>query len=161
MNNDKKNTTIKQSYVGFDLNNLFDRGAFSKKNTVKLSFLINNIEMINDTEILKIGMIDNKMIRLIKFNDEEDRPSSSFDLIDESKKQIILKTDRSFVGGLGIAEIFYELNYITQWEIPIFIKLCRAFVLGDIETIRLLVTNFNLQFSNENKWYLKDKLGIE
>lgn len=41
-------------------------------------------------------------------------------------EEIILKTNTEYVGGLGIADIFLRLGYITQWGFPVLIKLLRG-----------------------------------
>ena len=111
--------------------------------------------------MLKLVFINNMLVRIIKYTDKDGHPVATFDVVNEAKKTIILNTRKEFIGGLGIAEIFYKIKYITQWEIPILLKLCRGFVMGDTDVIHNLITNFYLKISEENVWHLKNKLGLK
>lgn len=153
----KNDTSKTNSIIGFDLNNLLSN---KNKKTPKLSFIIKDIEEHIESEILKLLFFNNYVVRIMKFNDREGKACATFDIVDEEKKVILIKTEKIFVGGLGIAEIFYKMNYITQWEIPIMIMLCRGFVFGDVDTIQNLMKNYYLKISKENEWKLKDKLGL-
>ena len=66
----------------------------------------------------------------MKYTNDNAQSVAVFDLVDDNKKEIILKTNTEYVGGLGIADIFLRLGYITQWEIPVLIKLLRGFIFG-------------------------------
>ena len=153
---------INSKIGGFDLANLFGGAPFisSKSKSTTLSFEINDIIEHNGGEILKLLFFNDLTARLIKYNNAKGMPCVSFDIVDESTKDILLKTDKDFIGGLGIAAAFYELNFITQWEIPLLERLCRSFVLGDIETIRDLVMTKHLRISRDAEWRLRLKLGL-
>lgn len=151
-NDDSKSNGI----IGFDLNNLFS----NKKKNISLSFKIKDIDDSNDMEVLKLEFFNDLVVRIMKFNNNEGKASATFDIVDDEKKEILIKTNKIFVGGLGIAELFYKLNYITQWEIPIIIRLCRGFVFGDLDSIKDLIENYYLKISKQNEWKLKDKLGL-
>jgi len=144
-----------KNIIGFDLNNLFDN-----KKTPSLSFIIKDIEVLDNNEILKLLFFNGLVVRIMKFKKHNNKACATFDIVDDEKKVILLKTDKVFIGGLGIAEIFYKMNYITQWEIPIMIMLCRGFVFGDVDVIKNLIKNYYLKISKENEWRLKDKIGF-
>jgi len=152
-----------QKVAGYSTNNLFNNNVFITRQISKktsLSFKIYDIEITNSMEILKISFNNDLVARLMKFTDEHDRACATFDLVDESKKIILLKTTKIFIGAIGISDIFYAMNYITQWEIPIFTKLCRGFIFGDKDCIRGLITKYNLKIEDKNEYRLKDHLGL-
>lgn len=153
-----------QKIVGFDLVNLLEKNTFISRrlNIVNLSFEINDIVSIAGNEIMKVRFHQQGIImRMMKYKDSDDRPVATFDLVDESSKSIKFVSDGEFIGGIGMEEFFYQTDMITQWEIPIFLKMCRGFVLGDVETFQNLVENYHLKFSRENAWHLKNILGIK
>ena len=79
----------------------------------------------------------------MKYENEKEQPVAIFDIVHEGKKIIIAKIDEEFIRGIGIAEFFYKLNMITQWEIPILTKLCIGFVHGDPDIFKLLIKLFS------------------
>jgi hypothetical protein len=168
MEQDKSNIfSPKDNRVGgADLFNLLSSNNFmsSKNKVVNLSFEIKDIVIIEDSEILKLTLTKygngRLVVRIMKYLDDQDRPSATFDIIDEENKTIVLSSDQDYVGGLGIEKYFHKIGIITQWEIPIFTKLCRGFVLGDHEVFQLLVKDYYLKFSKESERYLKNRLGI-
>lgn len=148
---------------GYDLNNLLNSKTFfaEKDKSPRLSFRLHDIVMINDSEILKIKLSNGIVVRMMKFKNAESFPCATFDLVNEETKEIISKSDKVFVGGLGIADLFFKKHWITQWEVPIMIKLCRGFVLGDKEIFRILITDYNLKISKDADWYLRNELGLK
>lgn len=153
-----------QKVGGYNVGNIFDNNLFitKKRKVINLSFEINDIvETQNNSEILKLLFFNSFTVRIMKFQNSKGSPSSTFDIVDELNKIILLKTEREFIGGLGIAELFYKMDFLTQWEVPIFAKLCRAFVLGDPEAIRNLMKDYHVKISKNTEWNLKIKLGLD
>lgn len=152
-----------QKVAGYTVNNLTDGNIFITKkisNISNLSFKLYDIEMKNGSEIMKIVFKNGAVIRVIKFMDEAERASAVFDIVDEINKIIVMKSQKTYVGGIGIADMLYGLNFITQWEIPILTILCRGFVLGDRESIRNLIKLYSLKIEMNNEYRLKEYLGI-
>jgi hypothetical protein len=148
---------------GYNLANLLNTsiGSYNKNKVVTLSFKIHDIIHIDNTEIMKLIFFNGITVRLMKYANDDNNPVATFDLIDEEKKEILTKSDKEYIGGLGLADTFFKMNYITQWEIPTFTTLCRSFVLGDVETIKDLISHHHLKFSKESEWHLKNELGID
>lgn len=161
--NNKDVYVSKQPIGGFDTANLlFGDTLISKKNTVRLSFEIFDILQLNDEEILKISFVKHNglITRVMKYTTDDGKPAITFDMVDDIKKEIIMTSDKEYIGAIGIEGFFFKSNLITQWEIPIFLKLCRAFLLGDTQTFHTLITQFHLRFSKESESRLKSILGI-
>ncbi len=159
-----KNLYPRQKVAGYGIGNLLSDGNFiaTHKNPT-LSFRIYDILMIDSDEIMKLEFpkIKNAIVRLMKYTNDESQPVAVFDIINTETKQIVLTSDKEYIGGLGLEHFFYEAEMITQWEIPILSKLCRSFVMGDIETIKLLMNEYYLKFSDDNAVKLKNSLGIK
>jgi|688.fasta_scaffold291333_3 hypothetical protein len=154
---------FQQVSSGYDIGNLSTQNkSFIKSKTKNpLSFKIKDIETVgNSSEILKVLFSNGLVARIIKFTDKENRASSSFDIVDELKKEILVNTDKSFTGGTGIAESLFKINFISQWEVPIFTKLCRGFILGDPESIKKLMFDYNLKITEDTEWKIKEIIGV-
>jgi len=162
MSNDDKLNPMNNKVGGYDVANLFSGNTFfSNKNKVPtFSFKIQDIAEIQGDEILKLKFSNTALVRVMKYANENNQPIAIFDIVDEEKKQIVVNTDKEFIGGLGISPILYEMNFITQWEIPILEKLFRAFVLGDPEALRVLIKDYHVEISSESEWRLRHKLGL-
>jgi hypothetical protein len=147
---------------GYDVVNLLNDDVFftGKSKTVRLSFKLLDIAQIGDDEIMKVLFFDRFIMRVMKFTDSLDRASSTFDVVDSEDNSIVLKTSREYVGGTEIAIQALKVELITQWEIPILTKLCRAFVLGDAEIIKKLVLHHHLVICKENESKLKYLFGL-
>jgi len=148
---------------GFGVYNLLNQdNAFIpiSSRVVTLSFELNDIEEIDGTEILKLLFFNGLTVRIMKYFNDKEQAVAIFDIVEENKKILVAKIDREFVRGIGIAEIFYDLKMITQWEIPILLKLCVGFVHGDIDTYRTLIKEYHLKISKNSEWYLRMKLGL-
>lgn len=151
-----------QKVGGFDTNNILNNDIFIKKSTkFNLSFKLQNIEIIDGFEIMKLIFSNNIIARIMKYTNDNSQAVAIFDLVDDNKKEIILKTNTEYIGGLGIADIFLRLGYITQWEIPVLIKLLRGFIFGDIDIFKKMITKYNLKISKDAEWYLKSELGLD
>lgn len=163
---DKRFLPQTQKVGGYDISDLLGSDVFMspKIRTPKLSFEIKDIININGSEILKITMTKfgsgTLTVRVMKYRNDDGKPAATFDVVDEEKKEIIIKADKEYIGGLGMEKFFFQYGMINQWEIPIFLKLCRGFVLGDQEIFRILVQEYNLKFSKDAEWNLKNRLGI-
>ena len=149
---------------GYTLDNILSPTRFMSKNkNVTLSFLLHDITIVDGDEIMKLILtkIPHIIIRIMKYTNTAGFPTAIFDIIDIKSKKILLESNKEFVGGLGMDTYFYNGGIITQWEIPIFTKLCRAFVFGDIETIVMLHNEYHLKFDENNESRLKNILGIK
>lgn len=162
--NTKGHHISNQKVGGYQVGNLLSSDQFLTQNKVpRLSFDIFDITTVENKEILKLKFpkIKNLMVRFMKYNNADGYPTLVFDMVDTEKKTIVLDADKEFIGGIGTGGIFFDMNIITQWEISIFEKLCRSFLLGDIETIKTLMTDYYLKFSDENAVKLRNSLGIK
>ena len=151
-----------QKVLGYDVNNFSNTMFLTQKSKAwDLSFKIFDIVETGEYEIMVLLLYNGLHVRLSKFNDENGMASSTFDIVDEQKKKIIMNTDMEFVSGVGIAESFFDMNIITQWEIPILMKLCRAYILGDKYAIHELIKNYNLKIATTHEHKVKDILKVE
>lgn len=160
MEQDKFNTN--QQVGGADIANLLSNNNFitQKNKQPTLSFSLNNILTINGSEILKLELSNTLIIRLMK-DLYESTPVITFDIVDDKKKEIVIKSDAFFSGGIGISELLFKYKFITQWEIPIFTKICRCFLFGDIDELRKIIEKYNLKINQDAWWHLKNELGIK
>ena len=158
-----KKQTTDQKMGGYGIGNLLNNELFvtSKSKVVTLSFEIQDIAEIDGNEILKLKFFNGLTVRIMKYENEENQSVATFDIVDEEKKEIITRGNKEYIRGLGISELFYGMNMITQWEIPVLTHLCLGFIHGDAEIIKDLIKNYHLKFSKKAEWYLKMKLGIE
>lgn len=147
-----------QKIGGYNSQNFSSNIFISSNNTPTLSFKIFDIVVYGEKEILKIIFNNNLIMRLLKF-DENGIASSTFDIVNEETKSIILKTDKHFNGGIGIAENFFDLKIISQWEVPILELICRGFVLGDKSAIKNIIKKYGLKIADQNLYKVKDQLG--
>lgn len=163
MTDESKKQTIDQKVGGYGVTNLIDSDIFLSKNdkVVNLSFEIKDIVEIDKSEILKLLFFNGLTVRIMKYENEKNQSVATFDVIDEKKKEIVAKSNKEFVRGLGISEFFYSVNMITQWEILVLTRLCLGFIHGDTDILKDLIKNHHLKFSKESEWYLKMKLGVE
>lgn len=162
MESDKKFLT-NQKVGGYGIANLLNNNTFiTKKNhIVNLSFKLKNLIVYEDTEIMLLEFFNGIIVRVMKYDNDDSQPVATFDLVNDETKEILMKADKEYIGGLGIADIFFRMKYITQWEIPVLTKLCRGFVLGDVDVIKLLIKDYHLRISKESEWYLKNTLGLD
>lgn len=154
----------KQQVGGYQVNNLLSSNLFMTRNkNIILSFEINDIVSVDGEEIMKLAFprLPGIVVRVMKYMNEELQPVAIFDVVNLQTKEVLLTHDKEFIGGAGIEHLFYQSEMITQWEIPILLKLCRAFVLGDVETIEHLIKDYYLKFSDESAVRLTNKLGIK
>ncbi len=151
-----------QQVGGADIANLLSNHTFitQKNKQPSLSFSLNNILNIKGDEILKIELNNTLIIRLMK-DTYESIPVITFDIVDDEKKEIIIKSDKLFSGGIGIAELLFKHKFITQWEIPIFTKITRCFLFGDKDELRKIIEKYNLKINQDAWWHLKNELGIK
>ncbi len=157
MSLDKFHST--QKVGGFDISNILDPAFFAKKNkSPVLSFEVENIEIINDAELLKVRLKNSLLIRFMKITTENNQPALIFDIIDTSLNEILFKSYTPYIGGLGISNLMYRHEWITQWEATPFTLLCRSFVFGDIAGLTNLVKEFNLKFSKDADWFVKNHI---
>jgi len=143
---------------GYDTHNLSDNSVFfaSKQKKSKISFIIHNIVIINDSEIFKILLKNKFIIRIMKFKDEEtQQPSLVIDFVDTISNQIKFKPDKIFYNGVGVGGFLFELNYISQWEIPIVDKLLRSFVIGSKEDFLEVINTYNLFLNSETQLFIE------
>lgn len=163
-NKKEKDLQIREKMGGYSVGNLLSPDLFiTAKRNVTLSFCLHDIEVIDGQEIMKISFprTKNILLRVMKYMNDDDQPVAVFDVVDIDTKKIVISGGNEFIGGLGIEHVLFKANAITQWEIPVFSKLCRSFVLGDVETIKLLITDYYLKFSDKNAVKLKNSLGIK
>lgn len=153
---------MSQKVGGIDIANLLTNTSFisKKNNQPKLSFALNNIITIDGSEILKIELQNKNIVRLMKVL-ENNVPSITFDIVDDVKKEIVIKSNKLFSGAIGVSELLFTHGFITQWEIPIFTKICRCYLFGDTDTLRDLIEKYNLKINQDAWWHLKTTLGIK
>ena len=149
---------------GFNIHNLNDNNVFftTQNKKIKLSFKIDNIHLVNDSEIMNIiSTFTNQklIIRLMKFHDEEsDQPSLVIDTVDPVSQEIKFKADKIFYSGVGLGSFLASHGLITQWEIIPIDKICRSFVLGDSTSFINLIDEFNIKLSEGAHFYIKNEL---
>jgi hypothetical protein len=160
---EQKQQTTDQKVGGFGVGNLLNNTSFisSKSKVVTLSFDIRDIVEIDDSEILKLNFSNGFTVRIMKYDNELNQAVATFDIVDEEKREIITKSNKEYIRGLGISDTFYGMNMITQWEIPILTKLCLGFVHGDVEAIKDLIKNYHVKIDKKAEWNLRMKLGLD
>lgn len=155
----KKNESFKIG--GYNTAKLSEDNFFaSKTKEAKLSFKLIDIVEINNSEIMKFKLNRiNKVARIMKFFDEETKqPTLMFDIVDEEKKEISLKSNKMFYYASGLGSFFASHDFITQWEVAPFEKICRAFLLGDKHNFLELIDEFNLKMTISAEHYIKHEL---
>jgi len=145
---------------GYTTHNLSDNKIFfASKKKIKLSFSLQQISIVNSSEIMKLKLFSNLICRIMKYMDHESmQPALVIDIVDEEKKEIVAKAAKIFYNAAGVGGFMFSHGYITQWEIVPFDRICRSFMLGDKTAFLLDIKEFNLRVSQEADWYIKNNL---
>jgi hypothetical protein len=146
---------------GFDLKKLSDPSAIfvSDKKIAKLSFRIHDIDFSNNDEILKLKLKNENICRIMKFIDTTtNQPSLMFDIVNDTKKIIISKSNEIFYNGHGLGGALVINQIVGQWEVVPIDKLCRAFLFGDKNSLFEILDEYNIKISREADWYIRNEM---
>ncbi len=148
-----------QEVGGYSTQNLTDTSIFfaNPDKQIKLSFKIDNIELIEDSEIMKIKLSSSLIVRLMKYSDG-DQVALIFDIVDDVKKEIVNKVDKLFYGGIGVGGFLMKHSFLPQWEVLPFDKISRAFVMGDKAAFTEATNHYNIKLSQSADWYIRNEL---
>jgi len=150
-----------QNIGGLDLKNLSDTSSVfvSDKNTIKMSYRLHDLIVVDGFEIMKIKLKSTLVCRIGKFIDTvSGQPTLSMDLVDEDKKEIVYTTDEKFYNGIGLSGFLVTYGLIGQWEIVPTDKLCRSYLLGDKTSLLETLDTYNIKISKSADWHIRNEM---
>lgn len=126
----------------------------------KPSFNIDEITIIENSEILKLNLGSGLICRIMKYTDSDEAktPMVTFDLVDMTKKTIEFKAPRGFPNGVGLGAFLVDYNQITQWEVSAIDLLCRSFLFGIQADFKKTLDQFNIKVSEKADWFIRNKM---
>lgn len=146
---------MKEVIGGYSVEPILDGNTFfGKKKYPNITFEITEVVKINNREYMYIGLsTPYHTLRIKKSNNAESTPLIIADIINLEKKEILFTIEKEFLNGVGIGTFLFQYNFLSQWELPVIDIICRAFLYGDVDTFKKIITEYSIKYSDSIKYH--------